>query len=177
MGFILRRRGWVCVQGRACAGEAQPPARAVRLQPAVVGIAGRLGWEKKIPSPVCSPEIPPCFFLCRSPRLFSIPAKRRSGSGRSCACPLQNAVCPSRCHRCGVFGTRGAPRDAGSGWWGCVGEHRRGPGERSTTEAVLYALPCLDGQVCSATPVPPRPAPGFRRVCLGELPAPCQDVK
>lgn len=111
------------------------------------------------------------------PRLFSIPAKRRSGSGRSCACPLQNAVCPSRCHRCGVFGTRGAPRDAGSGWRGCVGEHRRGPGERSTAEAALCALPCLDGQVCSATPVPPRPAPRFRRVCLGKLPAPCQDVK
>lgn len=33
--------------------------------------------------------------------------------------------------------------------------------ELSPSESQFWALPCLDGQVCSAPPVPPHPRPGF----------------
>lgn len=65
--------------------------------------------KRKIPRLVCLPEILPCFFFT-APPLFSIPAKHCLDLSTSCACPLQNGVRLSCCHRqraaCGVFGTR-----------------------------------------------------------------------
>lgn len=52
-----------------------------------------------------------------------------------------------------------------------------GPHRAEHQEPELCALPCLDGQVCSATPVAPHRVTGFQCVCLGKLPALCQEVK
>lgn len=189
------------MHGRVCGGalvrssalgRLSPPPHAVLLQryrtAAFVWHSHRLLLspsaedfsEKKKLSLVCSPEILPCFFFA-APLAFLCSNQASLGFRQVPRLPPAKWS-PSVLLPLAVSSLQGVwypipktppPWDAGTGWWGCASEHRRVPGELSTAEPELSALPHLDGQVCFATPVPPRPAPGFRCVCLGKLPAPC----
>lgn len=139
--------------------------------------------KRKISSLVCLPEIPPCFFFTAPPAFFHS-GQALLGFGHILRLPPAKWS-PSVLLSLSASSLRGVwypvpraflPWDAGSGWWGCAGEHRRAPGKLSSTEAELCAsaLPGRTGLL--AAPVPPRPAPGFRCVCLGKSPALCQDL-
>lgn len=117
--------------------------------------------EKRILSLVCSPEKLPGFFLvallaflCSSQSLLGFgqvlclkPCKMEPSclaAGREwpvgCLCLVLRVP-----HRMLAVG----------------GEDCQACRELSPPESQFWALPCLDGQVCSAAPIPPHPRPGF----------------
>lgn len=117
--------------------------------------------EKRILSLVCAPEKLPCFFLA-APLAFLCSSQSFLGFGQ--------VLCLNPCKMEPFCLT------AGSEWpVGCLcrilsiphmmlamgGEDCQAHRELSPPESQFWALPCLDGQVCSATPVPPHLLLGF----------------
>lgn len=169
-GFHSWLQGWVCVctdvsvcsaglqLGRLC------PSCSLHCfahPPQLPSPSAQNYSEKRILSLVCSPEKLPRFFfvaplasLCSSQSLLGFGQVVHLNPGKmEPFCLVAGREWPVGCS-CLVL--RIPHRMLAMGGEDCQA-HR----ELSPPESQFWALPCLDGQVCSATPVPPHPHPGF----------------